>query len=109
MNNKTCGECRFYHPIWEHEGVCTATSDLRKTCDFTSECAIGGVYPKPSVTVFDLITTSPEVLAPCFVEKQPDQWDDNNYAYYSYLTKEWYATEDRAISATVAKLKEVKK
>jgi hypothetical protein len=58
-------------------------------------------------TLFDRITESPEVLAPYFVEKQPDQWGDDDYAYYSYLTKEWYATEDKAIAATVAKLKEV--
>lgn len=60
-----------------------------------------------SETVFVKITASPEVLAPCFVEKHSDQWDDDDYAYYSYLTKEWYATEDKAIAATVAKLKEV--
>lgn len=53
--NKTCGECRFYHPIFEHEGVCTATSELRKTCDFTTGCAIGGVYPKPPPTNGDKI------------------------------------------------------
>ena len=58
-------------------------------------------------TVFDRITQSLEVLAPKFVEKQPDKWDDDDYTYYSYLTKEWYATEEKAISATVAKLKEV--
>lgn len=55
MNNKTCGECRFYHPIFKHEGSCTATSDLRKTCDFTIGCAIGGVYPKPPPTNGDKI------------------------------------------------------
>lgn len=52
---KTCGECRFYHPVWKHEGVCTATSDLRKTCDFTGRCAVGGVYPKPPLTNGDHI------------------------------------------------------
>lgn len=55
MENKTCGECRFYHPIFKHEGVCTCTSDLHKTCDFTKECAIGGVYPKPPPTNGDVI------------------------------------------------------
>lgn len=61
------------------------------------------------VSLFHRITSSPEVLAPQFIEKQEDQWDDDDYAYYSYLTKEWYATEDKAIAATVAKLKEVEK
>jgi hypothetical protein len=55
MANKTCGECRYYHPIFEHEGVCIATSDLHKTCDFTSDCAIGGFNPKPSPTNGDKI------------------------------------------------------
>ena len=55
MKNKTCGECRYYHPILKHEGVCTATSELRKTCDFTRGCAIAGVYPKPSPTNGDVI------------------------------------------------------
>lgn len=61
----------------------------------------------PEQTFFDYITTSPEVLAKEFVEKQEDQWDDDDYSYYSYLTKEWYATESKALAATVAKLKEV--
>lgn len=55
MSKKTCGGCRYYHPIFEHEGVCTATSDLHKTCDFTSDCAIGGIYPKPPPTNGDKI------------------------------------------------------
>ena len=61
----------------------------------------------PEITIFDRITASEEVLAPCFVEKQPDKWDDDDYPYYSYLTKEWYATEDKAITATVVRLKEI--
>lgn len=55
MGNKTCGECRFYHPIFKHEGSCTATSDLRKTCDFTQGCTLGGCYPKPPTTNGDKI------------------------------------------------------
>jgi hypothetical protein len=55
MSSKTCKECRYYHPIFEHEGVCTCTSDLHKTCDFRKECAIGGPYPKPPPTNGDKI------------------------------------------------------
>lgn len=63
----------------------------------------------PKKTLFHQITSSLEVLAEKFVEKQEDKWDDADYAYYSYLTKEWYATESEAIAATVAKLKEQSK
>lgn len=105
MKTKTCGECYFYHPIFKHEGVCIVTSELCKTCDFTRECALGGVYPKPPPTLFQRITQSPEVLAEEFVEMMPDpQFGD--YRPFSMLTYTFYETRVEAIAATVAKLKE---
>ena len=68
------------------------------------ECKQGFCYPPKNL--FDRITSSPEALAEKFIEKQQDQWDDDDYAYYSYLTKEWYATYEKAYAATLAKLKE---
>lgn len=86
---KNCLNCKIH---WDREGGC-------EVCRWEDE-------DNPSL--YYQITRSPEMLAPYFVEKQPDKWDDDDYPYYSYLTKEWYATEDKAISATVAKLNEVR-
>lgn len=55
MKNKTCGECRFYHPILKQDGVCTFTTELRKVCDFSRRCAVGDVCPKPPPTNGDVI------------------------------------------------------
>lgn len=57
-------------------------------------------------TLFELITASPEVLAPEFVGTMYNRVCCN-YLNYSMLTGEWYATHSEAIAATVAKLKEV--
>lgn len=61
--------------------------------------------PKHS-TIFDRITSSPEVLAEEFVEMMYDRVA-GDYRYYSVLTGEFYNNRDEAIAATVAKLKEV--
>ena len=60
-------------------------------------------------TVFDRITASPEVLAPYLVS-------DDEWGFHSSITDEGeredigaYDTEEEAIAATVAKLKEVAK
>jgi hypothetical protein len=55
-------------------------------------------------TVFDRITQSPEVLAEKLVEDTMD-----GTMFYSILTREDYCTKERAIAATVSKLKEVEK
>lgn len=109
MNNKTCGECRFYHPIFKHEGVCTATSDLRKTCDFTSRCAIGGVYSKPPPTIFDYITASIEVLAESVVYPYEMAIGGSTFRVYwtSPFVENLYPDKAEALAATVNKLKEV--
>jgi hypothetical protein len=95
-----CFHCDHYD---KHTNICDVDRNEVLNPWDDSECD----YLKEPPTVFQRITASPEVLAPYFVEKQPDKWDDDDYPYYSYLTKEWYATEDKAIAATVAKLKEV--
>lgn len=48
MKTKTCGECRHYHPVWEHEGVCEVTSALEKTCSFSTACHSWSIKPKPT-------------------------------------------------------------
>lgn len=53
-------------------------------------------------TLFYQITESPETLAEKFVEYTMD-----GTMFYSVLTKEDYCTKERAIAATVKKLKEV--
>lgn len=95
--NKTCGECKYYKPY--NEKICLY---VHRQCVPRQTKACNNFA---SATVFDKITESVETLAPCFVEKQPDKWGDDDYPYYSYLTKEWYATEDKAIAATVEELK----
>jgi hypothetical protein len=115
MSKVNCKDCQFYHNgRCEELGEYTTPGECE--CSWFAPKAVKTVVlqdnswriiEKKKQSLFDRITSSPEVLAPCFVEKQPDQWDDDDYAYYSYLTKEWYATEDKAIAATVAKLKEV--
>lgn len=53
-------------------------------------------------SLFDQITQSPETLAEKLVEDTMD-----GTMFYSVLTKEDYCTKERALAATVAKLKEV--
>lgn len=60
----------------------------------------------PEMTLFHQITASPEVLAAEMVFWGHDK--DSEW-YTSHLLDEDYRTEAEAISATVAKLKEVKR
>lgn len=101
MSERFCKRCKSTNVV--EDGVYGGTTFYRcNTCHHLED-----KEDFPEQTLFDQLTATPEVLAPCFVEKHTDQWDDDDYSYYSYLTKEWYATEDKAIAATVAKLKEV--
>lgn len=96
MSRATCPKCGNTNVSWIRDDADCA----QYIC---LECK--QVFCYPPKTLFYHITASPEVLAPCFVEKQPDKWDEDDYPYYSYLTKEWYATEDKAITATIEELK----
>lgn len=84
-----CMKCRIF---WGKQSLC-------------EDCRFVPKDQPPSL--FDRITASPEVLAEKFIEERQDQWDDDDYAYYSYLTNEWYASREKAFAATLAKLKEV--
>lgn len=99
-----CGNCKHFY--CEGDGRCCVQDDMWTYAD-EDACEKFENRDKYAGTRFRQITASPEVLAPYFVEKQPDKWDGDDYPYYSYLTKEWYATKEEAIAATVAKLKGV--
>ena len=95
MTNKTCGECFYYQSIWEHEGVCTATSELRKTCDFTSGCAIGGIYFKPPLTNGDVIHQARDrEFAEYFVYESGAMWAS------TLIVDKTFNTYEEAIKAT---------
>ena len=80
-------------------------------------CRVGTAEDFPEYTVFHRITTSPEVLAPHFVYYDQDEYPavttidgkEVELRWRSMICKErYYETEEQAIAATVAKLKEVK-
>ena len=85
---KNCLNCRIH---WDREGCC-------EVCRWEDN-------DHPSL--FYQITRSPEVLAEEFVEMMYDRVA-GDYRYYSMLTGEFYNSREEAITATVAKLKEVK-
>ena len=59
-----------------------------------------------NVTMFDRITASPEVLAPLLVYTIRIA-GGLNFMYSSHLIDDCYYEKEKAIAATVAKLKEV--
>ena len=65
-------------------------------------------FPK-EITVFDRITSSPEVLAPKFVHEATTCDGDGHVlsGYKSTIIAGFWLVEPEAIAATVAKLKEV--
>lgn len=77
----------------------------RVNCKYPDAIACAFYRDTPQ-TVFETLTASPEALATEFVEKTYDRIEDE-YRYYSMLTGDFYDTEAEAISATVAKLKDV--
>jgi hypothetical protein len=99
MSKRSCINCKYLI-----DGIyCKARSErVASSTLFKRGCQH---FEESKQTVFEKITESVEALSPCFVEKQPDKWDDDDYPYYSYLTKEWYATEDKALAATIKELK----
>lgn len=104
MKKRSCEYCK-YLPAYGEGAYCRLMDrPIESSILFERGCQH---FEELKQTVFEKITESPEVLAPCFIEKQLDKWDDDDYPYYSFLTKEWYATEAEAITATVARLKEI--
>lgn len=97
MSKRTCKDCRNR---FSDEGTCPVRFGVSDTDDATNCDTF------EPITVFHSITSSPEVLAPEFVEMMYDRVA-GDYRYYSILTGEFYNSREEAIAATVAKLKEV--
>jgi hypothetical protein len=85
----------------------TDVSWIRDDADYAQyiclECKQGFYYPPK--TVFDLITASPEVLAPLLV------WQDYDWCVFrsAVINGGEFNYKEEAIAATVKKLKEVEK
>ena len=120
MERKRCGDCIFYHGIYDDCGVCTlceTDETFDKTCDFVYSCK--KFQPKQPETLFDRITSSPEVLAEKLVyQRNCKMIHQNDKCTIGYWTFSWkssvikgqsFETREEAIAATVAKLKEVVK
>ena len=100
MSKKTCYECEncIYPPMCDNTLCPISDVNFAEAC-----CGFTQIHKLPK-TVFDHITTSPEVLAPYFVMAD---FDDSFFPWLSTLTNEPFKTYEDAIAATVAKLKEV--
>lgn len=102
MSKKTCWECIHYNSAWSYcrraKAYLHAMYD-QKECPFIDE----------PPTVFERITASPEVLAKELVTTSYDEFKDCT-VYWAWLgngRREAYYSKPEAISATVARLKEV--
>ena len=94
MNNKTCGQCKFHCKsgnFCSHHGTPWLTESNGACKDFE---------PIPKRTVFQNITTSPEVLAKDLVYFHYGK-------YHSTIVPGVKGTYKKAYDATLAKLKEV--
>jgi hypothetical protein len=103
MNNKTCGECRYYeHPA----GQCSKVIEYNN-CHITDKAC--EYFEPKNPTVFDRITASPEVLAENIVYTYEMAIGGSMFRVYwtSPLVENFYLDKSEAIAATVAKLKEV--
>lgn len=109
MERKTCGECIFYHGIYDDCGVCTlceTDETFDKTYDFVYSCK--KFEPKQPVTNGDRIRQmSNDELAEKLVFDCGDKDGDGYRVWYSSITEMYYFDKSEAIAATVAKLKEV--
>lgn len=92
MKNKTCGECKYHIGTGCHlpKETFIIMPEIKACRHFTQ---------KPKQTVFDYITQSEEKLAECSVCKM------DSGVYYSHITGGFYATENKAIAATIEELK----
>ena len=92
---------------------CRSLRIVKTPKEDTSICLTCGFFlkDKNKPTVFDRITTSPEVLAPYFVFMKAVFVTNINpkQQWISTLTEEVYPTRAEALAATVAKLKEIAK
>ena len=98
MSNRICGRCK--------SSVVVPWNNVKDFYMCMNCSAMGYAEKFPEKTVFDRITTSPEVLAEEIVEIMYNHILGDSQ-YFSMLTYQWYTTREAAIAATVAKLKEV--
>ena len=109
MKQKTCGDCIFYHGIYDDCGVCTlceTDETFDKTCDFVYSCE--KFQPNRPTTNGDRIRQMSDAeLAEKFVFDCGDKDGDGYRVWYSSITEMYYFDEPEAIAATVARLKEV--
>lgn len=107
--SKKCGECSNFD---RSLSKCNKVQDesIRET-DTVICCPF---YELKPLTLFDQITASPEVLAEEFVEPYT-RWGDDGHletlwrSNFRELSGMLFDTKEQAITATVAKLKEVAK
>lgn len=104
--SKTCHECEncIYTPMCDNT-LCPISDE-----HFAEMCGGFTQIQKPPKTLFDTITSSPEVLAPNFVYYIEGKYSLFGRRWKSTLTGDvCYVNRSSAIAATVAKLKEVAK
>ena len=99
MKNKTCGECKYYKPY--NEKICLY---VHRSCVSPKTKACNN-FAMP--TVFDRITSSPEVLAPELVHIIVCEEDTSLKGWTSNIVQSVFETYEEAYAATVARLKEV--
>jgi hypothetical protein len=100
ISNRICKNCKS--DAVEYEDYCGGTSYYRcKTC---GQRGNKDKFTQP--TIFDRITSSPEVLAENVVESAYDPVKNRRY-YTSVFIEGWCSSRKKAIAATVARLKEV--
>ena len=104
MKNKTCGNCQNYKDGW-----CIYSDDPFEVEKDSIYCADEFFKPKPSPTIFDTIIQSEEALAPKFVYFAMADEYGRDYWGSSLIDGKFWKTEKEAITATVARLKEVDK
>ena len=109
---KTCGECRFLIPEYDRHGRGKCYYTDNRYLPSCGACkAFAERYGGNQLTVFNRITTSPEVLAKELITTSYDEFKDCT-VYWAWLgngRREAYYSKEEAIAATVAKLKEQSK
>lgn len=95
MSKKICGDCVHF------DGRASCSHRYRGTWGGCKACSEYTEIGKP--TLFDRITASPEVLAEKLVYRYDGNGTWRSFLLYGYE----FLTQAEAISATVAKLKEV--
>ena len=100
IQGKVCGDCKYHG---SEQNICTNVKGYKM---YASKCS-GACHDFTKSSLFDKITASPETLAPLLVSA-------NEWGFHSAITDKGineylgaYETEEEAIVATLAELKEV--